>query len=91
ALLFTEIYLDRYFRDKNKLLQDLNDFLAAFNDADNTDVPNKEGAQLEAFRESDLNKLAFWNATGSGKTLLMHVNIKQDFINRLKGVLFLIV
>ena len=27
--------------------------------------------------QNDLNKLAFWNATGSGKTLLMHVNIKQ--------------
>ncbi|MCL4439961.1 MAG: DEAD/DEAH box helicase family protein, partial [Firmicutes bacterium] len=26
---------------------------------------------------ADLRKLAFWNATGSGKTLLMHVNILQ--------------
>ncbi|EBT5831684.1 type III restriction endonuclease subunit R, partial [Salmonella enterica] len=25
----------------------------------------------------DLNKLAYWNATGSGKTLLLHVNILQ--------------
>ena len=25
----------------------------------------------------DLNKLAIWNATGSGKTLLMHINILQ--------------
>src|SRR3546814_13072068 len=24
-----------------------------------------------------LNKIAFWNATGSGKTLLLHVNIRQ--------------
>lgn len=29
------------------------------------------------FTEDDLNKLAFWCATGSGKTLVMHVNIKQ--------------
>jgi hypothetical protein len=28
-------------------------------------------------RQDELNKLAFWNATGSGKTLLLHVNIKQ--------------
>src|SRR5699024_10002298 len=26
---------------------------------------------------NDLRKLAFWNATGSGKTLIMHVNILQ--------------
>ena len=34
----------------------------------------------EAFKDytaDDLNKLAFWNATGSGKTLLLHINILQ--------------
>src|SRR5690606_28830848 len=31
----------------------------------------------EPFTLECLSKLAFWNATGSGKTLLMHVNIKQ--------------
>ncbi|CAB3836207.1 hypothetical protein LMG2828_01234 [Achromobacter piechaudii] len=29
------------------------------------------------FEADDLNKIAFWNATGSGKTLLLHVNIHQ--------------
>src|SRR3546814_17735023 len=29
------------------------------------------------FEADDLNKIAFWNATGSGKTLLLHVNIRQ--------------
>lgn len=29
------------------------------------------------FTEDDLNKLAFWCATGSGKTLMLHINIKQ--------------
>ena len=29
------------------------------------------------FTEADLNKVAFWSATGSGKTLLMHVNVLQ--------------
>ena len=28
-------------------------------------------------RTSDLKKLAFWMATGSGKTLLMHLNYRQ--------------
>ena len=29
------------------------------------------------FEDSDLDKLAFWMATGSGKTLLMHLNYHQ--------------
>jgi hypothetical protein len=71
SLLFAEIYLDRLFRDERKLLRDLNAFVAEFN-KDKT--PTEEVAYYKA---TDLNKLAFWNATGSGKTLLMHVNILQ--------------
>ena len=74
SLLFTEIYLDRYFRDRPGLLTDLNSFVEKFNAGG---VPNETGTQLSPFEESDLNKLAFWNATGSGKTLLMHVNLLQ--------------
>ena len=32
---------------------------------------------FQPFDADDLNKVAFWNATGSGKTLLLHVNIRQ--------------
>jgi len=71
TLLFTEIYLDMYFKGKEKLLKNLNDFLKKFND----DLPKKE--QIERFKYEELNKLAFWNATGSGKTLLMHMNMFQ--------------
>ena len=71
SLLFTEIYLDRYFRNPSKLLDDLNHHLRSFN----LEKPKKE--QLPEYVASDLQKIAFWNATGSGKTLLMHVNIKQ--------------
>jgi len=71
ALLFTEVYLDRYFRDEAKLLADLNAWVDEWNwGRDAVD-------QAEQFAREDLNKLAFWMATGSGKTLLMHVNIKQ--------------
>ena len=72
SLLFTEIYLDRYFSNREKLLQDLRTFhIDDFNFRTETwhDVPE--------YTEADLNKLAFWQATGSGKTLLMHINIKQ--------------
>jgi len=71
GLLFTEIYLDRYFRDAGQLLAGLNDHVARFN----TDQPARD--QLKPFVADDLRKLAFWSATGSGKTLLMHVNILQ--------------
>ncbi len=71
ALLLTEIYLDRYFTNQQALLETLNKHVSAFN----TDKPERD--RVQPFSLSDLNKLAFWNATGSGKTLLMHVNILQ--------------
>lgn len=77
ALLFTELYLDRYYGDASGLLTDLNRFVAAFNDPQNDDVRNDAGLVIAPFELQELNKIAFWMATGSGKTLLMHVNILQ--------------
>ena len=76
SLLFCEIYLDRYFRDPKTLLLNLN----AQVDTYNAGVPERD--RVSNFDESaeawpQLNKLAFWMATGSGKTLLMHINILQ--------------
>ena len=76
TLLFSEIYLDRYFRDPKALLLELNAQVADYN----ADKP--EADRIAAFDEAaeawpQLNKLAFWMATGSGKTLLMHANILQ--------------
>jgi hypothetical protein len=71
ALLFTEIYLDRYFRDPAGLLAKLNAHVEKFN----ANAP--EASRIEPYTRQDLNKLAFWMATGSGKTLLMHINILQ--------------
>ena len=76
ALLFSEIYLDRYFRDPKALLRDLNKRVAACN------ANMAEADEITAFNEAaeawpQLNKLAFWMATGGGKTLLMHANILQ--------------
>lgn len=76
ALLFTEIYLDRYFRDPVALRTALNARIATFNEA------VAEADQLTLLDETgdarqQLNKLAFWMATGSGKTLLMHAHILQ--------------
>ena len=72
ALLFTEIYLDRYFSDKARLLEDINRFLI-----DDFNFRPETWHEMKPFTDDDLNKLAFWCATGSGKTLMLHVNIKQ--------------
>ena len=82
ALLFTEIYLDRYFSGANRLLAQLNAHVEAFNRGDYPvgglpGVPVPASSRVEPFAKPDLNKLAFWMATGSGKTLLMHINILQ--------------
>ena len=72
ALLFTEIYLDRYFADKEQLRQSINTFLK-----DDFNFRTETWHGMDEFAEEDMNKLAYWCATGSGKTLMMHINIKQ--------------
>ncbi len=69
-LLFTEIYLDRYFDERETFLAEINAFI---------DVENGRTSDLHYphFALGDLNKLALWMATGSGKTLLMHINYLQ--------------
>ncbi|MEZ5466722.1 MAG: DEAD/DEAH box helicase family protein [Lysobacterales bacterium] len=76
SLLFVEIYLDRYFRDPQALAQAINAHIAKFNEG------KEESQQLPLLDEGadaalGLNKLALWCATGSGKTLLMHMNLRQ--------------
>jgi hypothetical protein len=70
SLLFTEIYLDRYFNKRQAVLDGLNEEMVRYR-AETGSEPFRD------FEAGDLNKIAFWNATGSGKTLLLHVNIKQ--------------
>ena len=75
ALLFTEIYLDRYFYDKENFCKDLNAWLQIFIQV-----------EFQPYTIDKLNKLAFMCATGSGKTLIMHMNILQylHYFNRAK-------
>lgn len=72
AVLFTEIFLDRYFNSKEKLLIDINEFV----DKENKKI-KKDKRKYSYFEEDDLNKLAYYMATGSGKTLIMHINFLQ--------------
>jgi len=76
ALLFTEIYLDWYFHRPADLVAAINARIAECNSG-------KEVADcltpLDAAAEPrpQLNKLAYWMATGAGKTLVMHANVLQ--------------
>ncbi|MCS7009867.1 MAG: DEAD/DEAH box helicase family protein, partial [Anaerolineales bacterium] len=72
AALYTEIFLDRFSKNTAQLLADLNTFVKE----DNAKRSSGD-SQAEPFSEKDLNKLAYWMATGSGKTLLLHLNYYQ--------------
>lgn len=72
AVLFTEIYLYRLFGDQASLLSKLNEFVGQENGKLSPVTP-----RYPRFTQADLSKLAFWMATGSGKTLVMHINLWQ--------------
>ena len=72
TLLYAEIFLDWRFHRPGDFLRTLNEFITSRNAHKGpADVPDPQ------FTQDDLNKLAFWMATGSGKTLIMHVNYRQ--------------
>ena len=72
ALLYAEVFLDWRFNHPGRMLRSLNDCVRDRNSHKPVgDVPDLE------FNDTDLNKLAFWMATGSGKTLIMHINYLQ--------------
>jgi hypothetical protein len=75
AALYTEIVLDGLFHHKEQLLADLNGFVRFVRERNARRLPSE--AQDEPFAADDLTKLAFWMATGSGKTLILHLNYHQ--------------
>ena len=70
ALLCTEVYLDHFFENQAALMADLQRAADSF-------AGQYPDDQIGDYDEDDLRKIAFWMATGAGKTLLMHVNIQQ--------------
>ena len=81
ALLYAEIFLDWKFNSPAEFLRQLNDFVQRRNDA------RGPGDVLDTrFEVEDLEKLAFWMATGAGKTLIMHINYHQ-YLHYCKGAL----
>lgn len=74
SLLFAEVYLDRFFSSRENLLASLNAYVDEFN----AFWQQKEfETGITHFTDDELNKVCLQNATGSGKTLLMHVNFLQ--------------
>lgn len=73
AALYAEIFLDSSRADhRGRLLDSLNSHVVDRNaKKHSSEPPHKE------FCDTDLNTLAFWMATGSGKTLIMHLNYHQ--------------
>ena len=72
ALLYTEIFLDWKFNRPGELLRQLNAFVQRRNEARAPSDPMDTD-----FTNADIEKLAFWMATGAGKTLIMHINYHQ--------------
>ena len=72
AILFTEMYLDAFFSDgsKNKLkfTDEINEYIEKMNASGSNKYSSRDFAQP---------KLAFYMATGSGKTIVMHINYLQ--------------
>ena len=77
ALLFTEMYLDRYFTEQDSFITDLNIFI------DKKRADSLGQIDFKPYTPESMGKLAFMCATGSGKTLIMHINILQ-YIHYLK-------
>ena len=73
AVLLTEIFLDKYYNEFDVFYSDFTKFVLELNKRE-----NKTGVYSYPYPNKDaLNKLAFWSATGSGKTLIMHINMLQ--------------
>lgn len=77
SLLFTEMYLDRYFSDREAFVKDLNSYI------DEVTAQTLGRNSFTHYTAETMNKLAYMCATGSGKTLIMHINILQ-FLHYLK-------
>ena len=78
SLLYTEVFLDRLTEDPPAFLRELNAFLDGLRERE------IHLTEFRAFEPEDLRRLAFFMATGSGKTLLLHVNLWQvlHYLNR---------
>lgn len=76
AVLLGEIYLDKYFSGPVPFMNELNAFANAFIE-EHTNAVEEEDYEFLYSSKEELRKLAFWMATGSGKTFLFQLNYLQ--------------
>ena len=77
ALLFTEIFLDNYFNNPTRFLEEINNWILQ------KTVELGSGITYDDVF-GNINKIACWMATGSGKTMIMNINYRQ-FLHYNKG------
>ncbi len=77
ALLSNEIFLENYFDNPTHLLEQINDWILQKSEELGS------GISLDDFF-GNINKIAYWMATGSGKTMIMNINHWQ-FLHYNKG------
>lgn len=80
TFLVTELYLDRYFNQRESLLEELNQEAQKYNEEHPENMltfTQTEGGQASVFSMDSLRKIAYWEATGAGKTLMLQVNLLQ--------------
>ena len=75
AVLFTELFFEEFIFDREKkIFVPPRDFIKT-----GREIVDRDIVKFVFNKQSDLafNKLAYWMATGSGKTLIMHINYFQ--------------
>ncbi|MHA1149185.1 MAG: DEAD/DEAH box helicase family protein [Promethearchaeota archaeon] len=73
AVLLTEIYLDNYFNHLERFYRDFVKYIMECNKKE-----KKKGKYSYPYpNKREMRKLAVWAATGSGKTIIMHINMLQ--------------
>ena len=70
AALYVEIFLDGSTTRPQGMLQSLNGFCSRLS-------PTLGAIETPIFSARDLRKVALWMATGSGKTIILHINYMQ--------------
>ena len=80
AVLFTEMYFELFFSDhsneKHKFINEINSFI---------NKTNKGGSRKLSSKDFKPPKLAYYMATGSGKTIVMHINYIQYLEHAMKS------
>ena len=71
AALYAELFLDRRATAPEALAREIHNYVREMVHSLHSTYP------IRGIEPDDVNKLAFWMATGSGKTLIMHLNYLQ--------------